>query len=219
MNNTKQKGAFTLIEVIIVVAISVLVFISIVSNFSRNRLLLSEVARLVVSDIRTAQANALASKQFRSAFGCGYGIHMLMPNELLSGETFGQIYIMHTTRNAPPNCGSLNYQPSDRSVVQVVSRILDPRLEICGPPSGPDNCGRPGSNFPKFLDIFFTTPSALTHIDGRNCVSGPPPEYSQIWIRKVGTTSCTSTTCIYICVYPSGRIETGPNPCSLGSNC
>ena len=209
-NFIKKNRGFTLIEILIVAGLAIFIEMSLLTSFLSSKVNLAEVNRIMIADIRQAQADTISSKQFKSTFRCGYGLHMLTSSQASTQEPFGQSYYIFTTKGDPSSCGNFLYQPSDSDV--VTSRILDPKIEVCAPPTGQDNCGASGS-FPRFTDIFFKTPNGATYIDNKACPIGNASQgYSQILIRKKGA-SCPSSNCTYICVYASGKIESRQNAC------
>lgn len=219
-DRSSLRAGFTLIEVLVVMAITVYLTLNLLSNFLRSDINLDEMASIVVSDIRKAQADALASKQYNNTFRCGYGFHMLTASQATTEQPFSQTYYVYTSRQAPPNCGNYDYQPNDSDVVTL--RVLDSRLRICGPTSGQDsvcNLVANGNNVAKSRDIFFSSPFAKTYIGGQAC---PIPgqavtSYSQILLIKEGATAadCAAGKCRYICIYGSGKIEARSSACEI----
>ncbi len=201
-----NSEGFTLIELLIVSGLMVFLTASLLNSFLRNRASLSETARSVVADIRTAQANALASRQHSDGTQrCGYGIHKLDPQqsatEQVPENTSYYIYVGRvplTSGNCP-----MDYffgGPSDTPIYKF--GVLDERLEFYEP-NGP----------PDFHDISFTPPDGYIRIMNQHVLTGNSTfTRSQIIIRKKGV-SCPSVNCIYVCVYASGRIETNATGC------
>lgn len=199
---------FTLIEVLIIAGISIFLTISLLnSSIFRTRINFDETARTVIADIRLAQANSLASKQFKNPSTgllenrCGYGIYWQNTTS----------YYLYTGR-VPPSCSP--HQFSNNSVDVVITRVLDPRLEILNPTTGAQCSayGMPPSDCPNFKDIFFESPHGKMWIGNQANPSNDSNNRSQILIRKIGAT-CPSSDCIYICVYSFGRIEQRTNAC------
>ncbi len=197
-------------------SISSFIVITLLSNVLRNRVSLSETARVIVADIRTAQANALASKQYNNLNRCGYGLHMLTKSQASTAEPFGRTYYLWTTGASPPSCppsgGNATYQPSDSGV--VTNRILDSRLEMCDPPSGQNSCASGTGTSGSFNDIYFSNTSGTIFVNNKSCpINNAAQGYSEILIRKIGAT-CPSSSCLYICVMANGNIFNSANPCT-----
>lgn len=206
-----HKG-LTLVEILVVMAISSYIVANLLTNILKSKYYFQETVRIMVSDLRKAQADSLSSKQFNNLYRCGYGLHMLTASQASTDKPFGRSYYIYTLKNPPPTCGNYTYQPSDSDVVD--SRVFDDRLEICGPPTGPDNCDQTG-NFSRFGDTFFESPHGDVYINNKTCPASTSQSKSQIIIRQKGVplSSCTPLSCAYICVYASGKIESRTDPC------
>lgn len=190
------SAGFTLIEILVVFAISALVVINLLTNVLRTRINLVEVASIIISDIRTVQANALASKQYVdpttgvTSYRCGYGLSHT------NNDTAG--YFLYAGNfNAGGNCpGSEQYTGSDNPI--FFTRILDSRVETVE------------SN--DYKDIYFESPNAKIYIKNKSCPANANQNKSQILLRRKNKT-CPSADCIYICVYAFGQIESRKDPC------
>ena len=211
-----SSRGFTLIEILIVSSLTIFLTLNLLSNFIRSRLNISEVARIVVSDIRTAQANALSSKQYKDpitglvTYRCGYGLHKLDSSESAAQNPpvpANSSYFIFVGRDAQSSgCPAANnaYQSSQDMAV-VFTRVLDSRLELLSPTTG---------NNPRFDDIYFKVPDGKIFINNLHDLGPNPPRKNkvQIIVRKIGV-NCPSSDCVYICVYASGKIETRSNVC------
>jgi len=212
-----SSRGFTLIEILIVSSLTIFLTLNLLSNFIRSRLNISEVARIVVSDIRTAQANTLSSKQFKDpitgliTYRCGYGLHKLDSSESAAQNPpipVNSAYFIFVGRVAQSSgCPAANnaYQPSQDSLV-VFTRVLDARLELLSPTTG---------NEARFDDIYFKVPDGQIFINNQHDPDQTNParkNKAQIIIRKIGAV-CPSSNCVYICVYAKGKIETRNTVC------
>lgn len=198
----KNSSGFTLIEVLIVASISVFVSINLLTNFLRSKANLAETARTFIADIRNAQANALASRQYISPTGaathrCGYGIHPIDGSSYITyvGRVFG----------ASGSCPN-DYQFGNSTDTPILKTgVLDVQTEFFDPN------GNPPPDF--FYDVFFEPPDAYIWIGNQHILTGANPRTkSEIIIRRKGAT-CPSVNCVYVCVYASGRIEQRSTQC------
>ena len=196
----KLPKGFTLIEVLVVAGIATFIVVSLVSNSLRTRVNVNETARTLVSDIRTAQANALSAKQYINptngavSYRCGYGVSHV------TNDTTGYFLYTGGTFNSGGGCTeSQRYGGSGTPI--VVSRIIDSRLEIIDNVSGS-----------KFEDIYFEAPGGKIYIKNAHRPTEVSKNKSQILIRKKGST-CPSVDCVYVCVYSFGRIESRSTVC------
>ena len=175
MNN---KG-FTLIEVLVVAAITGVITTMMVLNFQRTRIDLSENKSIIISDLRSAQRKALASTKYDSDLGlkirCGYGVHYISPTS----------YSIYTGPDASStNCKSLN-RNLDEADATVATKIF----------------GSPNVEFKaSFSDIFWEPPFPFTYINNSSASAS-----ITITIGKKGGT-CPND-CKTINVSTSGKIE------------
>ena len=71
-----NKG-FTLLEVLIVAAITGFVTTFLLINFSRTRINFDEEANIFISKIRIAQTRAISSTRTNNSIRCGYGVRYI----------------------------------------------------------------------------------------------------------------------------------------------
>ena len=191
MNLKKEKG-FSLIEILVVFGIFTFITISLLSSNLRSRVNINEAARVIMADIRTAQAYSLASKQYNGTHRCGYGIHQ-------ENDTSYNIYTgkqLPGTQTNLDNCEKKYSNSNDTPI--LISKLIDSRLEFFD---------SNGNNQPNFNEIFFDIYGGKIEIDGKHKPMLKNENLSQIAIRKKNA-SCPSSNCIYICVYSFGRIAT-----------
>ncbi len=192
------SSGFTLIEVLTVFSITTFIAVSLLVSIIRSKPNFTEAAQVLMSDIRTIQANALASKQYRDpttgvvSYRCGYGLSH--PNStddsyfLYSGRLF----------NGAGNCPGSKKYSNESNTPTVFTRTLDPRLELV--------------TNSQFRDVYFQSPDGRVFIDNSDCPVGGGAGKSQIIIRKKGV-ACPSADCTYVCVYASGKIESRTDAC------
>jgi prepilin-type N-terminal cleavage/methylation domain-containing protein len=198
----RLEDGLTIIELLVVIAIIGLLSYNLISSVLRTRINIYKAARVVIADIRTAQANALSSKQYNGTNRCGYGV--------AEDSSFPDRYFIYasnpTVPNNPDGCnGNWKYNTAQDTPV-IFTRILDPRLELFDPNGNPR---------PNFYDITFEPYNGNIRIDNLHMPSNQNQNLSQIAIRKKGVTTCTPDTCIYVCVYAFGRIQTRSTECAL----
>lgn len=172
-----MKG-FTLIEVLVVAAITVIITGFLIANFSRSRVDLNQVALTTVDAIREAQSQALSGSLLRGTYRCGYGIHFESSSYLLyAGPDSATVDCKTTDRN---------YNPGVDVVVRqafLPSNVLEFVLPV--------------------PDIFFEPPNPTTYI-GDSSAAGLS---ATITIHRAGA-QCPSVDCRVISVSTSGRIQT-----------
>lgn len=206
MKINQQKG-LTLIEILIVMSITGLLVMTLISGLLRGRVDLFDTARIVIADVRIAQGNALAAKQYNGTYRCGYGLFWL-------NETS---YYLYTGRDPNTNCSPHRFN-DNLSTPVILTRAMHPDLEILNPTTGVGcaNAGM-GANCPNFKDIFFQAPNADIWIGNQQQPNNQNNNLSQILIRKRGTL-CSTLNCAYVCVYAFGRIEMRNTPCPKMAN-
>ena len=180
-----MKG-FTLVEVLVVAAITVLLTGFMVANFSRSRVDLNQTALMVQDAIREAQSMALSGALYAKpgvsgSYRCGYGIHFMANGfTLYAGPDSGTA-----------DCSSLNrnYDAGTDDVVRT-GLLSNATVEIVLPAP----------------DIFFQPPNPDTYINNDDS----PGNYADIHVRRQGA-DCSGTStpdCRTIHVTTAGIITT-----------
>lgn len=194
----KLSVGFTLIEVLTVFFITTFIAVSLLTSTIRAKPNLTEAVQVLMSDIRTVQANALASKKFVdsatgfSSYRCGYGLSHPGSNDdsyfLYAGRLF----------NGSGDCPASKAYSNENNTPTIFTRTLDPRLELV--------------TNSQFRDVYFQSPDGRVFIDNNDCPVGGNNGKSEIVIRKKGV-ACPSADCIYLCVYAFGKIESRTSVC------
>ena len=181
MNRAMPDNGFTLVEVLVVAAITGFISTFMLINFQRSRIDLTLSTNEVIGNIRSVQTRALASARYDTGTGpkirCGYGIHYLNPTS----------YVLYVgPDSASVDCSALNknYDGAD-SIIQT-SIFTDTRIEFKSP----------------FNDIFFEPPDPKTYLNNDSTLGLPP---QAIILGKIGGT-CPND-CKTINVYTSGKIQ------------
>lgn len=133
-----MKG-FTLIEILVVMAVTVIMAGILIANFNRSSVDLNQTRLLVQDAIREAQALALSGAVFRGEYRCGYGIHFE-----------SQSYVIYAGPVADDVvCGTIdtNYDTGDGDVPVRTGIVPNTHIQISGP------------------DIFYAPPKPTTFID------------------------------------------------------
>ncbi|MEK7121602.1 MAG: type II secretion system protein [Patescibacteria group bacterium] len=175
----KNSSGFTLVEVLVVVAITGVISTFMLLSFQRTRIDLNESGGVVMADLRAAQSKALASTRYDSGSGqkirCGYGVHYL---SLTS-------YSIYAGPDASSNnCPSLN-RNLDGADTTVTTKIFgNEKVEFKA----------------VFSDIFWEPPHPYTYINNSSASAS-----INITIGKKGGT-CPQD-CKTINVSTSGKIE------------
>lgn len=181
MNRIPSDKGFTLVEVLVVAAITGFISTFMLLNFQRSRIDLTLSTNEVIGSLRSAQTRSLASTQYDTGTGskirCGYGIHYINPAS----------YAMYVGPDAASvDCSTLNknYDGAD-SIIQT-NIFTDARVEFKSP----------------FNDIFFEPPDPKTYLNNDSTLGLPP---QAITLGKIGGT-CPND-CKTINVYTSGKIQ------------
>jgi prepilin-type N-terminal cleavage/methylation domain-containing protein len=172
-----MKG-FTLVEVLVVAAITVMITGFLIANFSRSRVDLNQITLTTLDAVREAQSQALSGAVLRGTYRCGYGIHF-------------------------DENGYLLYAGADSSKVDCSSE----KKSFGGGKDAIVRQALLPNNTLEFIlpipDIFFEPPNPTTYI-GESSTAGLSTTIS---IRRKGA-KCPSADCRTIYVSTSGRIQT-----------
>ncbi|HUO75709.1 MAG TPA: type II secretion system protein [Candidatus Paceibacterota bacterium] len=172
-----MKG-FTLIEVLVVAAITVMLTGFLIQSFSRSRTDLNQSASALMDAIREAQSSALSGELVRGTYRCGYGIHFDAGSyEIFAGPDASQPGV---------DCSAGRVYPGTGTTVISSTILSNNTLEIVQP----------------VPDIFFEPPDPTTYIDGSNA----PGTSATVSIRVKGA-QCPGTDCRSINVTTSGLIQ------------
>ncbi|HWA64548.1 MAG TPA: prepilin-type N-terminal cleavage/methylation domain-containing protein [Candidatus Paceibacterota bacterium] len=177
LNYSDNRG-FTLIEMVVVIAIVSIISTALLSNFSRSRVDLTTGANLVAAAIRNAQSNAIASVKYNNYNPCGYGFHYIDASHF-------SIYAGPNAATATCASTNKNYSASEDSLLGSQT-FTDSRIQFAG----------------SFSDIYFEPPDPKTYLNNVFSLSQSP---LTITVQKSGGT-CPAD-CKTINVYPSGKIE------------
>ncbi len=183
---SKNNNGFTLVEVLVVTAIIATLSVALFFNFgttARNRTARSQVASIIVSDIRHAQSMALSGTRFNGNIFCGYGIHYV-------DHTTYLLYAGVDEGLARCQDANHNYQAGIDSVVQT-QKLINQNMELRS----------------SFLDIFFESPDPKTYINNSASLTLPLPT-ATIIIQRTGQATCSiPQTCTQIDVSTSGQLN------------
>lgn len=174
-----MNRGFTLIEILVVAAITGIISTFMLLNFQRTRIDLSESGSVVIADLRATQSKALASTRYDSGLGskirCGYGVRYL---SLTS-------YSIYTGPDATSNnCQSLNRNFDGADTVVSTKNFENKNVEF--------------KNI--FSDIFWEPPHLYTYINNSSVSAS-----ITITIGKKG--GVCPGDCKTINVSTSGKIE------------
>ena len=178
MNNVSNKG-FSLVELLVVAAITGIISTLMLTSFQRTRLDLNESSSVFMADLRSVQSKAIASTKFDSGSGlkirCGYGIHYI---NLTS-------YSIYTGPDAgSSNCKSLNRNLDVADTTVKVKGFGNDKVEFKG----------------AFSDIFWEPPHPYTYLNNSSVSAS-----INITIGKKG--GVCPGDCKIINVSTSGKIE------------
>ena len=183
-----NKG-FTLIEVLIVAAITGFIITFLLINFSRTRINFAEETNAFKSKVRIAQTKAVSSARFNNSIRCGYGVRYIT----------NQSYAIYVGENASAlDCATQNKDDdptggADNDADFEIINFADLKVEFKT----------------VFRAVYFEPPDPKTFIiDSGGTVHdvNDEPNYGLgITIGKIGGT-CPQD-CKTIDVFTSGKIE------------
>lgn len=178
----KSFSGFTLIEVLVVAAITGFISTFLVINFQRTRIDLNEIASIFIEQIRVAQTRANSSLRYNDGQGaglairCGYGIHY---------ETTTSYSIYVGPNAATTTCSTQNRNlDADDFKLLPITKLSSTKVEFKS----------------SFNDIFFEPPNPTTFINNSSASTA-----ITITIGKVG--GICPQDCKNINVSTSGKIE------------
>lgn len=183
--STMSDHGFTLIEILVVAAITGVISTFMLLNFQRTRIDLSLSASDFIGQVRATQEKANGSVRFDDGKGaglairCGYGIHY-------ESKTSYSIYVGPNASVDPCVTGNRarNYNIGQDFKILPIKTLYDPRVEFKAP----------------FKDIFFEPPSPTTFFNNSSASAS-----ITITIGKIGG-RCPQD-CKTINVSTSGTIE------------
>ncbi len=172
-------SGFTLIEVLVVAAITGIITTFMLLNFQRTRVDLNESGGVLMADLRAAQNKALASTRYNSGSGskirCGYGVHYINPTS----------YSVYAGPDASlNNCPSLNRNLDGADTIVATKKFVNEKVEFKA----------------TFSDIFWEPPNPDTYINNSSANAS-----INITIGKKG--GACPQDCKTINVSTSGKIQ------------
>jgi len=172
---------FTLVEVLVVAAITGFISVFMLINFQRSRIDLTLTTNEMIGSLRVVQNKASASARYDSGAGqkirCGYGIHYISPSS----------YALYTGPDASlVDCSTLNRNYDGADTIISTKVFTESRVEFKS----------------SFNDIFFEPPDPKTYLNNNSSLALPP---QAITIGKIGGVCPADCKTIY--VYTSGKIE------------
>ena len=178
-----SNRGFSLIEILIVAALTALMASILIKNFSTRRFDFDQVANQVEADVRLAQTYSLAAKRINNTFRCGFGVTRVSTTT----------YNIYAGKDSPTNSCTPSFIFINAATTPIVKTIiLDPRVVI-----------------DPFLDVFYLPPDPRLYISNG---ASPTITPLLITLRKLPAANCSvQTECRYICICPPGRIEVYKN--------
>lgn len=182
-----SRAGFTLVEIIIVAAITGIISTFLLLNFSRVKINFVEETNTLSSKLRIAQTKAISSSKFNNSIRCGYGVRYIS----------NQSYAIYVGENATAiNCSAQNKDynpvggnPDTDADVEVIS-FANSKLEFKT----------------VFRAVYFEPPDPKTFIiDSGGTVHNEPNYSLDINVGKVGGT-CPQD-CKTLNISTSGKIE------------
>lgn len=190
----RLEQGFTLVEVLVVMAITGFVTVTLLSNFSLSRRNLDRITNQVVAQIRDVQNRAASSRQYQSTYRCGYGITS-------GGVSQFSVYVGPDSSTATCSTENRNYNVGTDT---VISTFAIPSDDVEFMEDSPGN---------YFHTIFFEPPDPRTYVCSNapgSCLAAQAALSSspaRILLR-VKDEDCSDTRdCRAICISPAGLIE------------
>lgn len=182
-----MKKGFTLIEVLIVAAITGFVTTFLLLNFSRTRIDFNEISNEFISKVRIAQTKTVSSTRYNSSIRCGYGIKYINNRSYV-------VYVGENATIAPCSSRDKDYNPiggnpdTDAQIESITFPDLQTEFKT------------------SFRAIFFEPPDPKTYIvDSSGTVHGEANYSLPITIGKIG--GICPQDCKTINISTSGRVE------------
>ncbi len=174
----KSGAGFTLVEMVVVMAIIGFLSTSLITNFSRTRVDIEQSANLVIATVREAQTKAISSKIYNGYNPCGYGIHYIDVNQFA-------IYVGPSATTNDCSTIDKNYQ-SNQDTLLPTQTFINSKVQFTNP----------------FSDVFFLPPDPKTYINNSALLNQPP-----LSINISASGAACPQNCRAISIYPSGKIE------------
>lgn len=190
----RYEQGFTLVEVLVVMAITGFVTVTLLSNFSLSRRNLDRVTNQVVAQIRDVQNRAASSRQYQNTYRCGYGV-------MSGGASQFSVYVGPDSSVADCTTENRNYNaPSDT----ILSTNILPSTDV----EFMENS--PGVYFPS---VFFEPPDPRTYVCNNapaTCIAAQSSlnnTPSRVLLRVKGRDCSDLRDCRAICVSTAGVVE------------
>lgn len=180
-----SEQGFTLIEVLVVAAITGFVTVALLSNFSFSRRNLDRITNQVVAQIRDIQNRSAASRQYQGTYRCGYGV-------VGGGASQFSVYAGPDASVATCSTENRNYNVGSDTIISTFT-ITSSDVEFMEDSPGV-----------YFKTVFFEPPDPRTFIDNNSALNALP---SRILLRVKGRDCSDQKDCRAICVSTAGVIE------------
>ena len=183
MNTKNQNKGFTLVEMLVIVAIMSFLSSTLILNFrasNRSQVALQRAASEIVSEIRRAQTLTVTTSTIQGGIPCGYGIHY----ESSTNSSFIYTYFNSKGGGDCSLVSSRNYLSGDLKIADI--KFTNSNIELKN----------------SFSDVFFEPPDPITFINNDPDLLLPPEDI------EIGFKNGTCPTdCRTIQIFTSGRID------------
>ena len=175
----KNNKAFTLIELLVIISITILMTVTVFSNYGKNSEIfaLERASQKLYQDIRRAQDMAVSGFE-GSVATAGYGLYFDMSNNSL--------YLIYEEKNT-----NMWYEEAIDTLKETIS--LEKGIIICGLN---DN-----TSTPSVLSVSFEPPNPLTYVGGVSfeheaiitlCIASNTSKKKYIKVNNVGRVEITN---------------------------
>lgn len=185
----KKPNGFSLMEILVVLAITGLLIVLLFYNFRASgtgAVARHQITSVLVADIRRAQSMTASGTRYNDNVVCGYGVSYINPSSYM-------IYAWKPQTVCPRTDGNYVYRAGVDYIVETRT-VTNANMIITGAAG------------PGFYDIFFEAPGPKTYINGIATLA-TVPLVSDIYIVNRGESCVPLANCTTVSVNKAGAIN------------